>query len=104
MRSTRRQFLFAITIAALATPLAHGQDYPVKPIRLIVPYAPGGTTDQMARILQRQLSEKLGQQVVVDNKPGAAGIIGVESAAHSQPDGYTLVFTNSASLKFQVGG
>ncbi len=97
MRSTRRQFLFAITIAALATPLAHGQDYPVKPIRLIVPYAPGGTTDQMARILQRQLSEKLGQQVVVDNKPGAAGIIGVESAAHSQPDGYTLVFTNSGN-------
>lgn len=97
MRSTRRQFLFAIAIAALATPLAHGQDYPVKPIRLIVPYPPGGTTDQMARILQRQLNERLGQQVVVDNKPGAAGIIGVESAAHSEPDGYTLVFTNSGN-------
>lgn len=97
MRSIRRQFLFAIAVAALATPLAQGQDYPVKPIKLIVPYPPGGTTDQMARILQRQLSEKLGQQVVVDNKPGAAGVIGVESAAHSEPDGYTLVFTNSGN-------
>ena len=97
MRIARRQVLLAIAITALASPLAQARDYPTKPIRLIVPYPPGGTTDQMARLLQRQLVEKLEQQVVIDNKPGAAGGIGVELAARSEPDGYTLVFANSGN-------
>lgn len=97
MRFARRRLLLAVSAAPLAMPFAHAQDYPVKPIRLIVPYPPGGTTDQMARLLQRQLAERLRQQVVIDNRPGAAGSIGVELAAHSERDGYTLVFANSGN-------
>lgn len=97
MGFSRRQLLLAVAVATLAAPFAHAQHYPAKPIRLIVPYPPGGTTDQMARLLQRQLTTKLEQQVVIDNKPGAAGGIGVELAARSEPDGYTLVFANSGN-------
>lgn len=88
--------------AVLASPLAQAQDWPSKPIRLVVPYPPGGTTDQMARILQRQLTEKLGQPIVVENKAGAAGLIGIETVAHSAPDGYTLAFLNTGNVIAQV--
>lgn len=77
-------------LGLLAGPV-QGSDYPSKPIRLIVPFAPGGVTDTGARIVAEQLGLRLGQQVIVENKPGASGNIGTQIAASSAPDGYTLV-------------
>jgi tripartite-type tricarboxylate transporter receptor subunit TctC len=74
---------------------ATAQTYPSKPIRLIVPFGAGGSTDQLARALQRPMSERLGQPVIIDNKVGAGGSIGVDLVAKSPADGYTLVFGNT---------
>lgn len=84
-----------MTTAIAFSASAFAQAYPSKPIRIIVPFSAGGSTDQLARALQKPLSEALGQPVIVDNKPGAGGAIGVELVAKSAPDGYTLVFGNS---------
>ena len=78
------------------TPESHA-DYPVKPIRIIVPSAPGSGPDIMARAIGQKLNESLGQPIVVDDKPGAGGIIGSEAAAKSAPDGYTLIMANAGS-------
>jgi tripartite-type tricarboxylate transporter receptor subunit TctC len=75
---------------------ANGQPYPSKPVRLIVPYAPGGGVDIMGRIIATKLSEKLGAQVVVENRGGGGTIIGTELVAKAPPDGYTLLFANPA--------
>ncbi len=93
-----RAVLAALALAALATPLAHAQVYPAKPIRLIVPYPAGGGTDFFARTVAVQLSQQMGQQVVVENRPGAATIIGAEAAAKSAPDGYTLLLGDTATF------
>jgi tripartite-type tricarboxylate transporter receptor subunit TctC len=77
----------AIMIAASA----HAQSYPTRPIRYIVPQAPGGSSDTLARTVTQRVSEGLGQQLVVDNRPGATGIIGAEVVARANPDGYTLL-------------
>ena len=71
--------------------MAFGQSYPTKPIRMIVPFGAGGSTDVLIRIVVNKLPEALGQQVVVDNRTGAGGLIGTEIAAKSAPDGYTLL-------------
>jgi tripartite-type tricarboxylate transporter receptor subunit TctC len=74
------------------------QPYPTRPIRFIVPSPPGGSPDILARIVSQKLTEQLGQQVVVDNRGGASGIIGVESAARAVPDGYTLLFVTATTF------
>ena len=81
-----------MALVALAAGIdATAAEYPTKPIRLIVPFAPGGSNDIMARITAQKFSESLGQQVIVDNRPGASGIVGTELAAKAPPDGYTLL-------------
>src|SRR5687768_6208992 len=72
--------------------------YPTKPIRFVVPYPPGGTTDIVARGIGVKLSEKFGQQVVIDNRGGASTIIGAEAVAKSVPDGYTLLLATSTTM------
>lgn len=79
-----------ILLLFFATGLACAQTYPVKPIRLIVPFPPGGGNDTVARAIADQAGPALGQPIVVDNRPGAGGIIGADLAAKSAPDGYTL--------------
>jgi tripartite-type tricarboxylate transporter receptor subunit TctC len=81
---------FVILVLLLA-PYAAAQDYPAKPVRFIVPYAPGGSSDIIARLYGQRLSETLGQSFVVDNRPGAGGTIGTGILAKSLPDGYTLI-------------
>ena len=88
----------ALALAAFAIPAAHAQVYPARPVRLIVPYPAGGGTDFFARTLAVQLSQQMGQQVLVENRPGAATIIGTEAAAKSAPDGYTLLLGDTATF------
>ena len=83
---------FAMTGAAVSA------DYPDRPIKLVVPYPTGAGTDSSARIVAEALSRRLGQQVVVDNKPGASGTIGVDFVAKSPPDGYTILWTSIDSI------
>ena len=85
-------------IIALATANAFAQSYPNKTIRLVLPYPPGGGTDVIARPLAQKLTENLGQQVIVDNRGGANGNIGMEFVAKSPPDGYTLLFALTAQF------
>jgi len=91
---TRRHLLQAGSALAAGAALASNAraqgDWPARPIRIVVPYTAGGFTDQMARLLQVGLQQRLGQPVVVDNKPGANGIIGVDAVAKAAPDGYTF--------------
>jgi len=81
--------LFACMVACIAIAAA-AQDYPAKPIRLIVPFGAGGTTDILARVVGDRLTERWGQQVLIDNRPGAGGNIAAELAARAAPDGYTI--------------
>lgn len=89
MNPTRRMLLSA-AVFSVAAGTVRAQGFPERPIRLIVPWAPGGSTDAVARALAQRMSETLGQSVVVDNKAGAAGQIGTQEAARSTPDGYTI--------------
>jgi tripartite-type tricarboxylate transporter receptor subunit TctC len=89
MTSLLRRFALGASLALVAV-WASAQTYPVKPIRIVVPFPPGGATDILARDVAQKLTEAWGQQVIVDNRPGAGGNIGSELVAHSAPDGYTL--------------
>jgi tripartite-type tricarboxylate transporter receptor subunit TctC len=106
-RTLQRYFLGLIgsMLLAMATamaqptpPAALAQPYPSKPVRIIVPFPPGGYTDATARIIAQSLTERLGQPFVVDNRPGASTVIGAEAVARAQPDGYTLLFTGSSTF------
>src|SRR6185503_1753756 len=78
-------------LAAGVTGAAYGQNYPTKPVRVIVPFAPGGGSDITARVFSNKLSEYLGQQFVVDNRGGAGGLIGMEATARAPADGYVIM-------------
>ncbi|MFO0107773.1 MAG: Bug family tripartite tricarboxylate transporter substrate binding protein [Burkholderiales bacterium] len=103
--------LMGLALAGLASLSAFGQNYPVKPVTLVIPFPPGGSTDIVGRIVAEQLGKELGQPVVVDNKGGAGGAIGAKHIADASPDGYTLGIatvsthvinpvTRGASLKY----
>jgi tripartite-type tricarboxylate transporter receptor subunit TctC len=83
-------------LAALMAAVAYGQSYPAKSVRLIVPYAPGGIVDYVGRLTGQRLSDAFGQNVVIDNRPGAGGIIGIETASKAAGDGYTLLIMDPA--------
>ncbi len=93
--TTRRPGLLqglAVLAATLLQPgLAVAQDYPVKPVRVIVPFAPGGSADVFGRFIAQRLQESLGQSFVVDNRPGGGSVIGTDAVAKAAPDGYTLL-------------
>ena len=82
----------------VAVTQAQAQDYPTRPIRILVPYAPGGISDIAARIVGAKLTEAWGQQVIVENRPGGNGFIAVADAAKSAPDGYTLVMVTTGDV------
>src|SRR5437867_644648 len=86
--------LFRIVLGLLFAGSALAQDYPSRPVKMVVPYAPGGATDIIARILGQRLTESLGQSFIVENRPGASGNLALESVANAAPDGYTLLVGN----------
>ena len=90
-------------VAVLAAGAAFAQSYPAKPIRLVVPFPPGGPADSVARVLAQKLTEVIGQNVVVDNRAGATGTIGAGLVAKSPPDGYTLLLGTSNELAMSPG-
>lgn len=93
-----KNILLVATVLACCTPAAQAaQDYPSKPIRLVVPYPPGGANDNLARPFVQKLGERLGTQVILDNRGGAGAMIGTELVARAQPDGYTILFCSTAT-------
>ena len=98
-RVTQRTLLALACLVAAAGAHAQSADrYPTRPVRMVIPFAPGGASDFVGRILQPKLSEELGEQVVADNRAGAAGNIGVELAARANPDGYTMLLGNVGTM------
>ena len=96
MRTIKAASLLLVLLCS-AMPYSNAQEYPSRPIRLVVPWPPGGITDVIARTMALMLTDSLGQQVVPDNRPGAAGTLGVGIAAKAAPDGYTLLMTDVPS-------
>src|SRR4030095_8615211 len=97
------QGALAFVLVAAGADQALAQAYPSRPIRIVVPFPPGGAVDFYARVLQAPLGDALGKAVIIDNKAGASGMIGAEQVAKSPPDGYTLLLGNVASLAMNVG-
>ena len=94
MRVVGRQCAIpAMLFALLAALSSYAQTYPARPIRMIVPFSPGGATDVPAQILGQRMSEALAQQVIVDNRPGAGSVLGADAVTKANPDGYTLLLT-----------
>jgi tripartite-type tricarboxylate transporter receptor subunit TctC len=102
MKVPRRRFLHLVAGTAMlpgASRIARAQTYPAKPVRIIVGFPPGGAADSLARLIGQSLSERLGQQFVIENRPGAGSSIGTEAVVRATPDGYTLLMatTNDAT-------
>lgn len=103
---TRRKLLIALRVAALlalpwlpgAAPVAHAQEYPARPVKFVVPNAPGASIDTLARIIAARMGEPLGQAIVVENRAGASGVLGMETGRTAAPDGYTLVLASASNL------
>lgn len=94
--------LFAVVISAVAAvPAAQAQQWPTRPITVISPYPPGGTNDIVGRLFTDKMAAKLGQPIVVENRPGAAGIVGSLAVSRAEPDGYTLLIANNGALVVQ---
>lgn len=81
--------------ALVAASPGYAQDYPVKPVRIVIPYAPGGGTDIVSRIIAQKLVDRLGQPMIMDNRPGAASLVGTEIVARAAPDGYTIILSDT---------
>jgi len=98
IRALRLQLALAVALLCCLAPgaVAQAQTYPSKPIKLVLPYAPGGIIDYVGRTLAQKLTETIGQPVVAENRPGAGGIVGTDTVARSAPDGYTLVLMDPA--------
>jgi tripartite-type tricarboxylate transporter receptor subunit TctC len=94
--------ILALVLASLAC-VCEAQTYPQRPVRLIVPFAPGGTTDALGRVFAHALGERLGQQVVVENRPGGGGTLGAEAGARAAPDGYTLLLGSAEAFGMTEG-
>src|SRR5512145_2896556 len=94
-RITNHAVIAALVLALIAA-TASAQQYPTRPVRLIAHSAPGGTSDILGRLVAAKLTESLGQQVIVENRAGASGIIGVDAAVKSAPDGYTMLITQTS--------
>ncbi len=92
----------AAAALALAAPAAHAQRYPERPVQVIVPYAPGGSVDVIARSLAQKLTERMGQTVFIENRAGAGGTIGVSAVTRAKPDGYTLLLTSLGAVTVTV--
>src|SRR5262245_5488935 len=93
-----RLFRILLWLALVPAGALAQQNYPVKPVRMVIPFAPGGASDFVGRILQPKLAELLTQQIVIENRPGASGNIAVEAVAKSAPDGYTIFLGNVGSI------
>ena len=91
-------FLAAVVLSSAATAQAQGLEWPNKPVKLLIPWAPGGSSDSLGRILSVKLTEQLGQAVVIENKPGATGTIGHAIVARAAADGYTLLFASNSTF------
>lgn len=94
----RRRFATTLAAAALLPALVRAQDFPSRPITLVVPFAPGGSIDVLARLMAEKVSQALGQPVLIDNRGGAAGLIGAASVARAEPDGHTLLLASAAQI------
>jgi len=101
MASTLRRALVAALLLVMP-PFAHAEDYPTKPITIIVPYTPGGSTEIMARLVGQKLEERIGKAVIIENKPGAGTVIGSNLVAHATPDGYTLLMATPTPMAINV--
>ena len=95
-----RRAMLGLAVASLAAP-AFAQGYPDQPVRLIVPFPPGGPADLIARIVSRIMGEKLGRPLVIESRSGAGGLVGTEAVVRSRPDGYTLIFASSGAMSIQ---
>ncbi len=97
----KRWLIALLTIVAIAVP-AHAQPFPNRTIRIIVPYAPGGSIDLTARVIAKNLQDSVGQSVIVENKPGANAAVGIDALMRSEPDGHTLVILSDSPVTINV--